>query len=75
MKHALLWIMTTNFGILFRLFEYHIFTPLIKNSTDPVAVRSQARALSARTLDRWFESRLGHGCLSSSVFVVLFLCR
>jgi hypothetical protein len=30
-----------------------------------------ARALIARTLDRGFESRLRHGCLSSSVFVVL----
>jgi hypothetical protein len=39
---------------------------------DPVAARSEARSLSARTLDRGFESRLRHGCLSSSVYVVLF---
>jgi hypothetical protein len=38
---------------------------------DPVAARSEARALSARTLDRWFESRLRHECLSSSFHVVL----
>jgi hypothetical protein len=36
-----------------------------------VAARSEARALSARTLDRAFESRLRHGCLSSSVYAVL----
>jgi hypothetical protein len=38
---------------------------------DPVAARSEARALSVRTLDRGFEYRLRHGCLSSSVFVML----
>jgi hypothetical protein len=30
-----------------------------------------ARALIARTLDRVFESRLRHGCLSSSFYIVL----
>jgi hypothetical protein len=40
------------------------------NFADPVA-RYDARALSSRILDRGFESPLGHGCLSSSVFVVL----
>jgi hypothetical protein len=39
---------------------------------DPVAARSEARALIARTLGRGFESRLKHGCLPSSVYVVLF---
>jgi hypothetical protein len=38
---------------------------------DPVAARSQVWALSARTLDRGFESRLRHGWLSSSFYVVL----
>jgi hypothetical protein len=38
---------------------------------DPVASRSEARALSVRTLDRGFESRLRHGCLPSFVYVVL----
>jgi hypothetical protein len=38
---------------------------------DPVAPRVEARALIARTLDRGFESRLRHGCLSSSFHVVL----
>jgi hypothetical protein len=33
--------------------------------SDPVAARSEARALIARTLDRGFEYRLGHVCLSS----------
>jgi hypothetical protein len=41
-------------------------------STDPVAARSEARAFSPRTLNRGFESRLRHGCLSSSFCVVLF---
>jgi hypothetical protein len=40
-------------------------------SADPVAARSEVRALIARTLDRGFESHLRHGCLSSSVDVVL----
>jgi hypothetical protein len=40
--------------------------------SDPVAARSEARALSTRTLDRRFECRLRHGCLSSSLYVVLF---
>jgi hypothetical protein len=30
-----------------------------------VAVRSKARAVSTHTLDRGFESHLGHGCLSA----------
>jgi hypothetical protein len=34
---------------------------------DPVAARSEVRALIARTLDREFESRLRHGSLSSSM--------
>jgi hypothetical protein len=38
---------------------------------DPVAARSEARALITRILDRGFESRLRHGCLSSSFYVVL----
>jgi hypothetical protein len=38
---------------------------------DPVAARSEARALIARTPDHGFESRSKHECLSSSVFVVL----
>jgi hypothetical protein len=42
-----------------------------KKRADPVAARSETRALSARTLDRGFESLLRHGCLSSSVYVVL----
>jgi hypothetical protein len=29
---------------------------------DPVAARSEARALIIRTLNRGFESRLRHGC-------------
>jgi hypothetical protein len=44
---------------------------LILQAADPVAARSEARALIARTLDRKFESRLRHGCLSSSFYVVL----
>jgi hypothetical protein len=45
---------------------------LINNiGADPVAARSEPRALNARTLDRGFESRLKHGCLSSSFYVVL----
>jgi hypothetical protein len=40
-------------------------------SAEPVAARSETRALIARTLDRGFESRLWHGCLSSSFYVVL----
>jgi hypothetical protein len=36
-----------------------------------VAAWSDAQALSARTLDHGFESCLGHGCLSSSIFDVL----
>jgi hypothetical protein len=51
-----------------------VFTLTIKrtqnNSVDPVAARSEARALSARTLDRRFESRSRHGYLSLSVYVV-----
>jgi predicted amidohydrolase len=43
------------------------------DNADPVAARSEARALIARALDRGVESRLGHGCLSLSVYVVL--CR
>jgi hypothetical protein len=39
--------------------------------TDPVAARSEVRALSARAMDRGLESRLRHGCLSSSFYVVL----
>jgi hypothetical protein len=38
---------------------------------DSVAARSEARALSARTLDRRFESHLRHRCLSLSLYVVL----
>jgi hypothetical protein len=38
---------------------------------DSVIARSEERALSARTLDRGFESRLRNGCLSSSFYVVL----
>jgi hypothetical protein len=40
-------------------------------SVIPVAARSEARALIARTVDREFESRLRHGCLSLSFYVVL----
>jgi hypothetical protein len=36
-----------------------------------MAERSEARALIARTLDREFESRLRHGYLSLSFYVVL----
>jgi hypothetical protein len=39
----------------------------MRTSADLVA----ARALIARTLDRKFESRLRHGCLSSSFYVGL----
>jgi hypothetical protein len=35
----------------------------------PMAARSEAWVLSARTLDRGFESRLGRGCLS-----LVFVC-
>jgi hypothetical protein len=38
---------------------------------DPLAARSETRALITRTLDCVFESRLGHGCLSLSFYVVL----
>jgi hypothetical protein len=38
---------------------------------DPLAARSEAQALIARTLDCGFESRLRHGCLSASFYVVL----
>jgi hypothetical protein len=38
---------------------------------DPVAMRSEVRTLSARTLDHGFESCVRHGCLSSSLYVVL----
>jgi hypothetical protein len=38
---------------------------------DPVAARSEMRALIARTLDRGFKSRSRHGCLSASFYVVL----
>jgi hypothetical protein len=38
---------------------------------DPVAARSEARALSASTLNRGFECRFKYGYLSSSVCVVL----
>jgi hypothetical protein len=43
----------------------------VDNIADPVAARSEARALSAPTLDHGFESRLRHGCLSASFCVVL----
>jgi hypothetical protein len=48
-----------------------LLNTLISLNANPVAVRSEARALSDRTLDCGFESRLRHGCLSSSVYVVL----
>jgi predicted LPLAT superfamily acyltransferase len=48
--------------------HYHI---LHKSLADPVAVQSEARALSAHTLDRGFKSHLRHGCLSSPVYDVL----
>jgi hypothetical protein len=38
---------------------------------NPVAARSEAWVLSARTLERVFESRLGHGYLFLSFSVVL----
>jgi hypothetical protein len=38
---------------------------------DPVAARSEVRALIARTLDRGFKSRSRHGCLSASFCAVL----
>jgi hypothetical protein len=40
-----------------------------------VAARSEAWALKARTLDRVFEFRLGHGCLSLVFLCVVVLCR
>jgi hypothetical protein len=46
-------------------------TKLIEHRADPMAALSEARALSARTLDRGFESRSRHGCLSSSLYIVL----
>jgi hypothetical protein len=49
----------------------HDFYDIKHHPTDPVAARSETWALSTRTLDRGFESRLRHGCLSSSVYVVL----
>jgi hypothetical protein len=52
----------------FKCTNYILLDPV---SADPVAARSQARALIAHTLDRGFESRLRHGCLSSSFYVVL----
>jgi hypothetical protein len=49
--------------------------PLLSESgniiADPVAARSEVLVLIARTLDRGLESRLRHGCLSSSFYVVL----
>jgi hypothetical protein len=51
--------------------SYFIWPPLCFVKVDPVAARSEARSLIARALDRWFESRLRHGCLSSSLYVVL----
>jgi hypothetical protein len=42
-----------------------------RHYADPVAARSEPQALIARTLDRGFESRLRHGCLPSSFYVVL----
>jgi hypothetical protein len=42
-----------------------------RDFADPVAARSEARALIARTLDRGFKSYLKHGCLSLSFCVVL----
>jgi hypothetical protein len=51
--------------------ESRYFVTLISHVADPVAARPEARALIARTLDRGFESRLRHGFLSSSVYVVL----
>jgi hypothetical protein len=47
----------------------HVVNTLIP--ADPVAARSEAQALIARTLDCGFESRLGHGCLFLSFHVVL----
>jgi hypothetical protein len=60
-----------SFRFLFYLFWFsHVSFLKIVN---PVAARSEARALIARTLDRGFESRLKYGCLSSS-FCVLLSC-
>jgi hypothetical protein len=47
------------------------FMTVSDQSADPVAARSEARALSARTLDSGFESLLRHSCLPSSLYVVL----
>jgi hypothetical protein len=40
-------------------------------TADPVTARSEARTLSARSLDHGFESPLRYGCLSSFLYVVL----
>jgi hypothetical protein len=48
-----------------------IYSLLYHWRADPVAARSEARALISRTLVRGFESRLRQGCLSSSFYVVL----
>jgi hypothetical protein len=45
------------------------------NIADPVVGRPQARAFSARTLDRRFEPRLRHGCLSLVSLCCVVLCR
>jgi hypothetical protein len=47
------------------------FSRLSLARAEPVAARSEARTLIARTLDRGFESRLKHECLSSYFYVVL----
>jgi hypothetical protein len=48
-----------------------ITLPFTEKIADPVAERSEARALIARTLDRGFESSVGHGCFALSFYVVL----
>jgi hypothetical protein len=52
-------------------FTHLDFMTLTLGLADPLAGRSEVRALIARTLDRGFESRLRYGCLSSSSYVVL----
>jgi hypothetical protein len=49
-----------------------LFSVMNYVKADPVATWSEVQALIARTVDRGFESRLRHGCLSSSFYVVLF---
>jgi hypothetical protein len=47
---------------------------MVRQDDDPVAARFEARALTARALDRGLESRLGHVCLSFGSLCLVVLC-